>query len=61
MIERRSKRGKVFYGCLKYPDCDFVRLEQARSGAVSAMRCAIPAGEIDEAGGTGPLLQRRGL
>jgi DNA topoisomerase-1 len=24
LIERRSKRGKVFYGCLKYPDCDFV-------------------------------------
>lgn len=24
LIERRSKRGKVFYGCAKYPDCDFV-------------------------------------
>src|SRR5499427_2357775 len=24
LIERRSKRGKVFDGCLKYPDCDFV-------------------------------------
>jgi DNA topoisomerase-1 len=24
LIERRSKRGKIFYGCLKYPDCDFV-------------------------------------
>jgi len=24
LIERRSKRGKVFYGCSKYPDCDFV-------------------------------------
>jgi len=24
VIERRSKRGKVFYGCSKYPDCDFV-------------------------------------
>jgi len=24
LIERRSKRGKVFYGCLKYPACDFV-------------------------------------
>jgi DNA topoisomerase I len=24
LIERRSKRGKVFYGCIKYPDCDFV-------------------------------------
>jgi len=24
IIERRSKRGKVFYGCSKYPKCDFV-------------------------------------
>jgi DNA topoisomerase-1 len=24
IIERRSRRGKVFYGCSKYPDCDFV-------------------------------------
>jgi len=24
IIERRSKRGKTFYGCNKYPDCDFV-------------------------------------
>jgi DNA topoisomerase-1 len=24
LIERRSKRGKVFYGCSSYPKCDFV-------------------------------------
>jgi DNA topoisomerase I len=24
IIERRSKRGKTFYGCNRYPDCDFV-------------------------------------
>lgn len=23
IVERRSKRGRVFYGCNKYPDCDF--------------------------------------
>jgi DNA topoisomerase-1 len=23
IIERRSKRGKIFYGCNQYPDCDF--------------------------------------
>jgi DNA topoisomerase-1 len=22
-MERRSKRGKVFYGCSRYPDCDY--------------------------------------
>ena len=24
IVERKSKRGTVFYGCNKYPDCDFV-------------------------------------
>jgi DNA topoisomerase-1 len=24
IVEKRSKKGKVFYGCSKYPDCDFV-------------------------------------
>jgi DNA topoisomerase-1 len=24
IVERRTKRGKVFYGCKNYPDCDFV-------------------------------------
>jgi len=24
IIERRSRRGKVFYGCSKYPECDSV-------------------------------------
>lgn len=24
IIERKSKRGRLFYGCSRYPDCDFV-------------------------------------
>ncbi len=24
IVERRSRRGKLFYGCAAYPDCDFV-------------------------------------
>jgi DNA topoisomerase I len=24
VVERRSKRGKTFYGCNRYPDCNFV-------------------------------------
>ena len=24
VVERKSKRGKVFFGCSNYPDCDFV-------------------------------------
>jgi len=23
IVERRSKRGKIFYGCNRYPDCTF--------------------------------------
>ena len=24
VVERRSRRGKTFYGCNRYPECDFV-------------------------------------
>lgn len=24
LVERRSKKGRLFFGCLNYPDCDFV-------------------------------------
>lgn len=24
IVKRKSKRGKIFFGCAKYPDCDFV-------------------------------------
>lgn len=24
LIKRKSKRGRTFYGCNRYPDCDFV-------------------------------------
>ena len=24
IVQKRSKRGKIFYGCNRYPDCDFV-------------------------------------
>ena len=23
IVERKSRRGRVFYGCSNYPDCDF--------------------------------------
>ena len=23
MVERRTKRGRVFYGCSRYPECEF--------------------------------------
>jgi DNA topoisomerase-1 len=24
VVERKSRRGKIFFGCSNYPDCDFV-------------------------------------
>ena len=32
LIERRSKRGKTFYGCNRYPDCDFVAWNKPIAG-----------------------------
>ena len=34
IIKRKSKRGKTFFGCEKYPDCDFVSWDKP-----VAMRC----------------------
>ena len=28
VVKRRSKKGRVFYGCERYPDCDFVTWEK---------------------------------
>ena len=39
IVERKSKRGKVFYGCSNYPDCDFVVWNRPSSSRVrSAVR-----------------------
>jgi DNA topoisomerase-1 len=31
LAERRSKRGKVFYGCIRYPECTFAVWDKPRS------------------------------
>jgi DNA topoisomerase-1 len=28
LVEKRSKRRKIFYGCNRYPDCDFALWEK---------------------------------
>jgi DNA topoisomerase-1 len=40
LVERRSKRGKVFYGCSRYPDCDFVSWN--RPVAQKCPKCGSP-------------------
>jgi len=40
IVERKSKRGKVFYGCSNYPDCDFVLWNKPI--AKSCPKCGLP-------------------
>ncbi len=40
LSERRTKRGKIFYGCLNYPKCDFVLWQ--RPIAESCPKCSAP-------------------
>jgi DNA topoisomerase-1 len=40
IVERRSKRGKTFFGCDRYPDCDFVLWN--RPVARACPRCKAP-------------------
>jgi len=28
IVKKRSKKGRVFYGCINYPDCDFVSWDE---------------------------------
>jgi DNA topoisomerase I len=36
IVERRSKKGRVFYGCANYPKCDFISWD-----AVASERCPV--------------------
>ncbi len=40
LSERRTKRGKIFYGCVNYPKCDFVLWQ--RPIAESCPKCSSP-------------------
>lgn len=40
IVERKSKRGKIFFGCSNYPDCDFVLWN--RPIAEACPTCAAP-------------------
>jgi DNA topoisomerase-1 len=40
LVEKRSRRGKVFYGCDRYPDCDFALWD--RPVAVACPECRRP-------------------
>ncbi len=40
IVERRSKKGRTFFGCSRYPECDFVNWN--KPVAISCPRCGSP-------------------
>ena len=54
VIERRSKRGKTFYGCNRYPDCEFVAW--AKPIAEKCPECGSPY-MVEKYLKAGPVLQ----
>ena len=52
LLERRAKKGRrrVFYGCNRYPECDFTIAAQAHCGALPEMRRSLYRGEAHQDG-----------
>ena len=38
VVERKSRKGRTFFGCANYPKCDFVSWDLRRAGTVSGVR-----------------------
>ena len=38
IVERRSKKGRIFYGCANYPNCDFISWDRGRARALPGLR-----------------------
>jgi DNA topoisomerase-1 len=34
LVEKRTRRGKFFYGCSNYPDCDFATWQRPVDGKI---------------------------
>jgi DNA topoisomerase-1 len=62
IAERRSRRGKTFYGCTRYPDCTFAVWDRPAADAVPELRCGVHGREADEEGARAALrhVQARG-
>ncbi|QVL35486.1 type I DNA topoisomerase [Aminirod propionatiphilus] len=65
IARRRSKKGRIFYGCSRYPDCDFVSwneptsrscpdcgafLEKKKKGRKTILSCSACAYSVEEEG-----------
>jgi len=54
LVERRSRRGKTFYGCNRYPECDFVAW--SKPVAETCPKCGSPY-MLEKHLKSGPVLQ----
>ncbi len=43
LLEKRSRRGKIFYGCNRYPECDFAAWDKPTDKTCET--CGFPMGE----------------
>ena len=48
VVERRSKRGKTFFGCNRYPECDFVAWGKPIHGEMPRLRQPLYDREVPE-------------
>lgn len=39
LVEKKSRRGKIFYGCNRYPDCSFALWDKPVQGSCAACAC----------------------
>ena len=49
VLERRSRRGKIFYGCGRYPKCKFASWDRVVLAAVSRLRLDLSGREDHQA------------
>jgi DNA topoisomerase I len=51
VAEKRTRRGKPFWGCTRYPDCDWSIWDRPVPVAVSDLRCAVLVAKSTKARG----------
>ena len=49
LTERRTRRGKIFFGCNRYPDCTFAAWDRPLAEACPQCALAVPAAEVLQA------------
>ena len=59
--EKKSRRGKIFYSCSRYPDCKFALWDKPVAAALPEVRRAVPDREDDQEEGHPAPLRQRGL